>query len=108
MEDESLIEAHCSIIERNIKVSRGFQTFQKIAGEVMKAEWGKVDCVAPALEKLIARRQIEVDDKHGYCQFGYKNRLLEAMTKPNLPRALFDQLSPSAKLEFCHGGGIVV
>lgn len=107
-DNDSLIGMHCSIIERNIRVGRGFQTFQKIAAEVMKAEWGKVDCVQPALERLIAQRQIEVDDRHGYCRAGYKNKLLEEMTKPNLPRALFDQLSPAAKLEFCHGGGIVV
>ena len=106
---EFLVSMHYSLAEKIIRENGGFQSFEQIATQVVRQapEWGNVSYVQPALERLIAQRQIEVDPKLGYCRYGSKNYLTETSKMANLPREVFDQLSPAAKTEFFTNGGRV-
>ena len=106
--EASLLEMHINKIMSVLQKdkNRFFKT-SEITELVKEAPWANFKCIAPALELLLERKQIEHDPACGYCLPGRKKAIQRGLSTPGVNRAEFDKMSDKAKMRYVQEGGVI-
>ena len=84
-----------------------FYSFKEIADQVSRVQWVNPAYIAPALERLIERKQLEHDPQNGYYKAGHKTAIQRTKAVPTISRLQFDRLNPREKMEYLKNGIVV-
>jgi hypothetical protein len=88
----------------------GFVT-SSVIREQLKRIGGRQEDTDEALDVMVKRGQLDVDNRYGYCPHGEKSRLIQRAeylkTHEHISRSAFNQLNLQEKTDFVNRGGVI-